>query len=208
MGNNPLRISTKKYSKRLGNKVEKNKLLIAFVGMPGSGKTEATAYLHQKGIPCIRFGDITDEGLKAQNLPVTPENEREFREVIRRELGMAAYAIKSEEKIEEMLQEHDTLALDGLYSWGEYIYLKENFPQLTLVHVYAKPPIRYSRLAKRPIRPVPLEKSRNRDISEIEKLDKGGPIAIADHMIENNDDDLAILYGKIDILLQEIGVKV
>lgn len=175
--------------------------------MPGSGKTEATAYLHKKGIPFVRFGDVTDEGLQGQGLPLTSEHERVFRENLRKELGMAAYAIQSTPKIAKFLETSDVLSLDGLYSWGEYKYLKEKFPGVTLIHIYAEPPIRYVRLAKRTIRPVPLTESRNRDIAEIEKLDKGGPIAIADYMIENNDDGMEHLYTQIDRVLETMGVK-
>ena len=185
-----------------------NSFLIAFVGMPGSGKTEATAYIHAKGVPFVRFGDVTDEALKAKGLEMTPENEREFREGIRKELGMAAYAIKSEERISKELQTHAVVALDGLYSWGEYRYLKEKFPQLVLIHVYAMPSVRYNRLAIRRIRPIPLEKSRERDIAEIEHLDKGGPIAIADYIIENNDDSLDHLHEKVEQVLKTIGITI
>lgn len=185
-----------------------NSFLIAFVGMPGSGKTEATAYIHAKGVPFVRFGDVTDEALKAKGLTLTPDNERDFREGIRKELGMAAYAIKSEEKIATALASHSVVALDGLYSWGEYIYLKEKFPQLLLIHVYATPPVRYNRLAIRPIRPIPLEKSRERDMAEIEHLDKGGPIAVADYLIENNDDNLDHLHEKVDTLFAQIGIRI
>jgi dephospho-CoA kinase len=41
------------------NKTTK-KIILAFVGMPGAGKTEASAYLKKKGIPILRFGDLTD----------------------------------------------------------------------------------------------------------------------------------------------------
>lgn len=188
--------------------MENSSFLIAFVGMPGSGKTEATAYLHSKGVPFVRFGDVTDEGLKAAGLPMNPDTEREFRENIRKELGMAAYAKKSEPKIAEAVKTHSVVALDGLYSWGEYSYLKEKFPQLTLIHVYAKPQVRYKRLAVRPIRPITKEAARKRDIAEIEHLDKGGPIAIADCIIDNDTDHLADLHEKIDVVFSEMGITI
>lgn len=183
-----------------------NQLLIAFVGMPGSGKTEATSFLHKKGLPFVRFGDVTDAGLKALGLSMTPEHERHFREKIRKELGMAAYAIESLPYIEQALQNHDVIILDGLYSWTEYTYLKEKYPGLLLVHVYAQPSVRYVRLAKRPIRPLNAKEARKRDFAEIEKIDKGGPIAIADYLIENNGDSLDELYEKVAAVLKKIGV--
>lgn len=180
------------------------KHILAFVGMPGAGKSEAVLHLEKKGIPFVRFGDVTDQGVKDLGLTLTTDNERAFRENIRKELGMAAYAIKSKPSIEKLLSEHPVIAIDGLYSWEEYTYLKNIFPGLTLIHIYATPPKRYERLSKREVRPVPLEKSHERDVTELENLNKGGPIAIADYMIENNSDDINLLYQKIDDLLGQI----
>jgi dephospho-CoA kinase len=177
--------------------------IIAFVGMPGSGKSEASSYLKDRGIPFLRFGDLTDEEVINLGIDLTPDNERMVREKLRRELGMAAYAIKAEPKIEELLVENSTIGIDGLYSWEEYIYLKERFPNLILVHIYAEPQLRYERLSQRPARPVPYSKSRERDMMEIENLNKGGPIAIADYMIEN-DGEIREMTEKIDVLLNRI----
>jgi dephospho-CoA kinase len=182
------------------------KKLVAFVGMPGAGKSEAVAHLVSKQIPFVRFGDITDEGVKAQGLPLTPDNERTFREKIRQELGMAAYAVKSKPKIDELLKTHDIVALDGLYSWEEYIYLKKEFDELTLIHVYAEPKVRYERLLHRPVRPVPMEKSYERDVTELEKLNKGGPIAIADYLVVNNSASIEDLHQQIDTLLARLAI--
>lgn len=183
------------------------KLILAFVGMPGSGKTEATLYLKKKGISFVRFGKITDEGVREMGLPLTPENERIFREKIRKELGMAAYAIKAEPEIRELLDKNDVIAIDGLYSWEEYVFLKKRFPELILIYIYSEPKKRYERLSKRKTRPVSFIESYRRDILEIERLNKGGPIAIADHLVDNNSDDLTIFYQKIDSLLRRLGVN-
>lgn len=183
------------------------KLILAFVGMPGAGKSEASAYLDKKGIPFVRFGDLTDEGVKRMGLPLKPENEKIFREKIRRELGMGAYAIKAKPKIDNLLKTYDVIILDGLYSWEEYIYLKREFINLILVNVYAEPTIRYKRLSERPIRPVPLGDARKRDVAELEKLNKGGPIAIADYLIENNSGNIGDLYRKLDNFLNRLGIK-
>lgn len=177
------------------------KKIIALVGMPGAGKSEAANILTTKNIPFVRFGELTDEALHEKGLPLTPENERQVREQFRKDLGMAAYAIKAKPKIEAALTDHDTVALDGLYSWEEYILLKKQFPQLLLIHIFAEPSVRYSRLAKREIRPISPEEARNRDIVEIENLNKGGPIAIADYLIENNDDSMIHLQTKLEELL-------
>jgi dephospho-CoA kinase len=93
-----------------------NQHILAFVGMPGSGKSAATLYMVEKGIPRIRFGELTEETLKEKGLPVTPENERMIREVLRKEFGMAVYAQKAILKIQQGLQNQNIIAIDGLYS--------------------------------------------------------------------------------------------
>lgn len=181
--------------------------IIAFVGMPGAGKSEAASYFREKGIPFVRFGDLTDETVAEMDLPLTPQNERIAREKLRKELGMAAYAIKAKPKIKALLKTSEIVALDGLYSWEEYVLLKEEFPQLLLIHIFAEPTTRYARLAKRKIRPVGPEESRDRDVLELEKLNKGGPIAIADFLISNNADDIQVLYNQLDALLARITIR-
>ena len=176
------------------------------MGMPGAGKTEASAYLKKKGIPIIRFGDLTDEGVRGMGLPLKSENEKLFREKMRKEFGMGAYAIKSKPKIDNLLKDHDIIILDGLYSWEEYTYLKKEFNNLILIDIYAEPAIRYERLLERPVRPLLEIEARNRDIVELEKLNKGGPIAMADYLIENNTDNTGDLYKKLDDLLNRLGI--
>lgn len=189
------------------NNAPSQKLLLAFVGMPGSGKSEATTYLKQKGFAYVRFGEITEEGLLAMGLSLTPENEQMYREKIRKELGMAAYAIKSEEKINTLLQSHKILVIDGLYSWEEYIFLLEKFKGLKIVYVFASSSVRYARLIDRAVRPLTEDEARARDFAEIEKLNKSGPIAMADYVIENSG-SLDDFHKKIEELMGQLEVKI
>ncbi len=172
--------------------------------MPGAGKSEAVSLASQRNIPFVRFGDITDEKLKSQGLPTTPENEQKIREELRASEGMDAYAKQALPKIEALLTSANTIAIDGLYSWEEYIFLKETFPTLLLIAIYAEPKIRYQRLVKRDIRPFSPLQARERDITEIEKLNKAGPIAIADFLIENNTTPKD-LHKKLDGILLRIN---
>lgn len=164
-------------------------ILIALVGMPGSGKSVAAEFFREKNIPVLRFGDATDDGLKELGLERNEKNERFVREKLRAELGMAAMAIKIEPRILESAKASSKIVLDGLYSWEEYKYLKERFPMLTVLCIYTRPEIRYERLGTRAVRPLTREEARSRDIAEIENLNKGGPIAIADYVITNNTDE-------------------
>lgn len=178
--------------------------LIAIVGMPGAGKSVAADFFRSRGIPVLRFGDETDLALKAAGKEVNEQNERQWREAIRRELGMAAMAIKIEPRIVEAAKEHKTIVLDGLYSWEEYIYLKKKFPDLTLLCIWSTPAVRYQRLANRAVRPLTRQEAQSRDIAEIEGLHKGGPIAIADHLVPN-ESDLASFQARLEQFYSSIS---
>lgn len=161
------------------------KNIVAIVGMPGAGKSEAAKFFKDKGFPILRFGDITDAGLIEAGKELTEENERLYREKLRRELGMEAYAIKIKPRIDEVLSSNDTVVLDGLYSWEEYTYLKQHYSNLTILCIYAQPSIRYRRLVQRNHRRRDYDEARERDLAELVNLNKGGPIAIADYLIKN-----------------------
>ena len=160
---------------------------IAVVGMSGTGKSVIAEYLEeQKWVKCY-FGGITYKLMKEQGIERTEDgkSEKEFREKLRAEHGPECYAKFLDPEIKEALKDHDVV-LDGLYSWYEYKYLIERYPNLKLVCVVTDKEIRYARVAERPDRPFDREAIEYRDLSEIENLFKGGPIAFADYYILNN----------------------
>ena len=63
--------------------------------------------------------------------------------------------------------------------------------------------LRYKRVAERPERAFDLNAIRERDRSEIENLEKGGPIVAADYYILNNG-TVAETEAKIDQVLKKI----
>lgn len=159
--------------------------LIAFVGMCGAGKSVATEAFEAAGYTLVYFGGVTMDELRRLGLEKNEKNERAVREALRRELGPAAFALKTLPKIEAGLKKGNVV-LDGLYSWSEYKVLKERFPELFVVAIVTDRKTRYDRLSRRPIRPLTFEEAQSRDHAEIENSEKGGPIAIADHYITNN----------------------
>jgi dephospho-CoA kinase len=161
------------------------KRVVSVVGMSGTGKSEVAEVFEAGGYYRIRFGDITDEGITRRNLKPGEASERRVREMLREEHGMAAYALLNLPKIEAALQRSDVV-IDGLYSWEEYLVLKERYgDNLILVAVWSSPRTRYSRLAARPVRPLTREQAESRDRAEVENSHKGGPIAVADFTIIN-----------------------
>ena len=159
--------------------------VVAIVGMAGAGKSEVARVFEEHGFKRVRFGGITDEELKKKGLESNEENERRIREELRKKYGMAAYAKLSSRRIDRLLKSSNVV-VDGLYSWEEYTLLRERYGEkLSVLAVWASPATRHARLAHRAKRALTLKEAASRDRSEIENINKGGPIAMADFAILN-----------------------
>ena len=166
---------------------QKHIQILAFVGLPGSGKSTAVEYFTKNGYPKVYFGGVVLEAMREHGIEITPENEKVFRERLREEHGKDVIVNRIVEQIQRLIDagQHRIIA-DGLYTWTEYKILKKAFPgELNVVAIVAPRRVRYHRLSERPIRPLTATEAYERDTSEIENLEKGGPIAIADHYIGN-----------------------
>ena len=159
--------------------------VVSIVGMAGAGKSEVARLFEENGFVRIRFGDVTDEEVKKQGLELNEQNERYIRELLRKEHGMSAYARLNLPRIDSALT-HSDVVIDGLYSWEEYIFLKDYYGEdFYVVAVWASPRTRYARLTTRLNRRLTPEEANSRDKAEIENTNKGGPIAMADFTIIN-----------------------
>jgi dephospho-CoA kinase len=160
--------------------------IVATVGMCGSGKSVAGERLEALGFVKIYFGGLTIEEVRRRGLAVNEKNERAVREELRRTHGMGAFAVLSLLKIEALLGEGKRVLIDGLYSFSEYKILKEKYAEnLLVVAVFTPRALRYERLARRAERPLTMAEAVSRDHAEIENIEKGGPIALADYTIVN-----------------------
>jgi dephospho-CoA kinase len=160
--------------------------VVSIVGMAGSGKSEVAGVFETSGFIRVRFGDITDEEVGKRGLELTERNERKVREHLRQEHGMAAYAILNLPKIDAALK-NSNVVIDGLYSWEEYTFLKDYYgANFYVVAVWASPQTRYARLGSRTKRGLTVAEAASRDEAEIENVNKGGPIAMADFTIIND----------------------
>jgi dephospho-CoA kinase len=160
--------------------------IIAVIGMCGSGKSEAVKFFTEHGYKRVYFGEVVMNEMKRLGLEVNEKNERETRENLRKEFGMGAMAVKSLPVIEELIA-YNNVVIESLYSWEEFKILKDKFgDSFKLLTIYTTKSLRYERLLKRPFRPLSAGESKSRDISEIEKLDKGGPIAYTDYLVMND----------------------
>ena len=159
--------------------------VVSIVGMTGAGKSEVARVFEENGFTRIRFGDVTEEEIRKRGLELNEENERYIRELLRKQHGMSAYARLNLPRIESALK-HSDVVVDGLYSWEEYTFLKTHYGEdFFVVAVWASPGTRYARLTSRLNRCLTLEEATSRDRAEIENINKGGPIAMADFTIIN-----------------------
>jgi len=177
--------------------------VVSIVGMTGSGKSEVARIFNERGFITVRFGDITDDEVKRQGLELNEANERRAREALRKKHGMDAYAKLSLPRIDAALKNSDVV-VDGLYSWEEYVFLKEHYGgDFAVVAVWSSPQDRYARLGKRKIRPLTPQEAASRDRAEIENLNKGGPIALADYTVLNNS-SLADLKAQVERIIEKL----
>lgn len=179
--------------------------IIAFVGLTGSGKSSAVEHLTERDYPKVYFGGIVLDEVSKRGLALTQENEQPIREELRAREGKDFVVKRIVTQIRDLVDagQHRIVA-DGVYSWTEYKVLKHEFPgELTVVAIVTPKHTRKRRLAERPVRPLTSQEVDQRDWAEIENIEKGGPIAIADYFI-HNDRDAAYLHEQIDEILRAI----
>jgi dephospho-CoA kinase len=179
---------------------------VALVGMPGAGKTLCAMHLQERGFYQFRFGSIITDEVIRRGLPLTPANERIVSEELRRNHGMDVVARFALPHLKTALEKHDSIVIDGLYSFSEYKTLRPELGRdMVVIAIVAPRTLRYERLHARPERPLTREEAEIRDYQEIEMLEKGGPIAIADYTLVN-DGDPDILLAQLDALLEKLGI--
>lgn len=188
--------------------------LICIVGMCGAGKSQVSEFMREEhDFGFVRFGQIVLDKITEMGKGPSEALEREVRESIRKEHGMAAMAIANLPKIDALLEAGDVLA-DGLYSWEEYLVLQERYgDNMTVIAVYAPPIVRYARLEHRSeqhkddtsknYRDFTQKEASSRDRAEIENLHKAGPIAMADYTIINTG-SIESVYEQTRNILNEI----
>ena len=180
------------------------KKIIAIVGMCGAGKSIASEYLENKGFKKVYFGGITYDKLNELGIERTPETEKKMREDLRKQYGMGCYALLSLPKIKEYY-ESNNVVIDDLYSWSEYKELIKEFgDNIILLGIVTDKNLRYERISVRPGRSYTKEQAIDRDLSELENLEKGLPISYADYYVLNNG-TIEEYHQRLDEILKQIG---
>lgn len=188
-------------------KVERDVKILAVVGMSGSGKSVAVDHLTSLGYPKVYFGGMIYKEMERRGIERTPdgESEKHFREMIRETEGKDWVVKQVIEETKNLIAAgQKRIVLDGVYSWTEYVTLKKEFPgEMIFLALVLPKKLRYKRVAARPERPFNHNEIMERDRSEIENLEKGGPIAAADYYILNTG-TIEETNAKLDEILKEV----
>ena len=141
--------------------------IIAFTGMPGSGKSEAVKIAKELGIQVIRMGDCVWEEVKRRGLELNDENVGRIADEMRKKHGMDIWAKRTLEKIDKS---PDKIVIDGIRNIEEMDFFREKLGKdFLLVAIHASPETRYKRLMdrKREDDNLTIDRIKNRDEREL-----------------------------------------
>lgn len=123
--------------------------IIAFTGMPFSGKSEAVKIAQEMNIPVIRMGDMVWEETKKRGLNLSEKNVGTIADTMRKEKGMDIWAQRTLEKI-KLLNDIEKIVIDGIRNIEEIeTFEKELGNDFLLVAVQVADNIRYKRAIDR-----------------------------------------------------------
>ncbi len=161
--------------------------VIAFTGMPASGKSEAVQIAKDKDIPVIRMGDLVWEETKQQGKPLNDKNVGSVASNMRKTHGMDIWAKRTVERIRS-LKKSSLIVIDGVRNREEIEYFKKELGQNFLVIAIDAPD---ELRRKRAIARGRTDDSKNlKDLEERDKREISWGlqkvIADADTIIQNN----------------------
>jgi len=123
--------------------------VIAFTGMPASGKSEAVQLAKDKGIPVVRMGDLVWEETKRQGKKLDDKNVGDVANTMRKKYGMDIWAQRTAEKI-HMLKKTAIVVIDGVRNMEEIDYFKQTLgPDFLVVAIDAPDDVRRKRAVAR-----------------------------------------------------------
>ena len=163
--------------------------IIAFVGMPASGKSEASKVAKDMGIPVVTMGDVIRREVALRN--ADPADGGKIADELRKTEGMDAIAKRCMILIEEKMKENPSkiFVIDGVRGIAEVDYFKQHLGEgFMLVSIAIDSPIeeRFDRIVtrKREDDMNTIEELKVRDAREI-SWGMGEAIAASDRIIEN-----------------------
>jgi dephospho-CoA kinase len=140
--------------------------IIAFTGMPFSGKSEAVKIAKEQNIPVIRMGDMVWQETKKQGFELNDKNVGAVANNMRKEHGMNIWAVKTIEEIKK-IKDTDILVIDGVRNLQEVETFKRRLgDDFLLVAVKVSDHLRYQRAMIRG------RQDDSKDLTKIKERDK------------------------------------
>ncbi|ELY64067.1 AAA family ATPase [Natronococcus jeotgali] len=123
--------------------------VIGTVGLPGSGKGEAATVAREEGVPVVTMGDVVRQETADRGLDPAKDHGG-VAQALREENGPAAIAERSLPMIDDRLEDHDAVLVDGIRSGVEVDAFEERFGEaFTLVSIEAPFDVRAERIDAR-----------------------------------------------------------
>ncbi len=124
--------------------------VLAFVGAPAAGKTEAASVAKTLGIPIVTMGDVVRAELRRRGLPLSDENAGKIASQLRVQEGMDAIAKRCIPHIRAIAGKKAVIVIDGIRGISEVETFKKEFgTDFRLVRVEAPLNLRYERIKTR-----------------------------------------------------------
>ena len=161
--------------------------IIAFVGMPASGKSEASRVAQRRGIPVIVMGDAVRKEAERCGLDPSDVNIGGLADQLRAAEGMDAIAKRCVPAIRKLYGTADTVVIDGIRGLIEVDRFRHEFgDDFMLIAVIAPIDIRLKRISgrRRSDAITSMESLNARDEREM-RWGIGEAIASADQVIQN-----------------------
>jgi len=124
--------------------------VIAFTGMPFSGKSEAVKVAKKLGFPVVRMGDAVWEEVKKQDLNLNDKNVGMIANEMRKKYGRDIWAKRTLDKIRSLKVESSAIVIDGVRNAEEIDIFKKEFDKdFILIAIEASDYVRHMRALKR-----------------------------------------------------------
>jgi dephospho-CoA kinase len=178
--------------------------VVGFVGLPGSGKSEAAAVAREIGRPVVTMGDVIRAEAADRGLEPTEAALGEVASELRERNGDAAVAERSLPLIREALDDDGPVVVDGIRGIAEVAVFEDAFDDgFVLVRIDAPFDTRLERVRDRGRDPTAEDRA---DLERRDERERGygmeDAMAAADVAIENTD-SLGAFQDRIRRLLRE-----
>lgn len=178
--------------------------VVAFTGMPGSGKSRAVQVAADRGIDVVRMGDLVRAEAEDRGLEQTEAEVGRVAVEMRDDHGDDIWAVRTLQELKDL--DADVAVVDGVRGLAEVERFREALgSDFVLVAIHASPETRYERVKAR---------GRDDDVTtrdEFEARDQrelgfgiGTAIALADVVVVNESAESAFV-GKVERVLDRFG---